>query len=546
MILALGTLLGGIGLFLLGMLHLTEGLKQSAGERLDQYLQSGTNTKKRGFFSGFTLTSLVQSSSVVTVATIGFANAGLLTLGQSAWVVFGSNVGTTMTGWIVAIVGFKIKVEIFALPLVGIGAFVHILGKSSRLKAIGSAVAGFGLLFVGLNLLQSALTEYQGSFAFTDNADFNAMNISLFIGIGVAMTMVMQSSSASMAMILTLVNAGAIPLALGAAAVIGANVGTTSTAILATIGATPNAKRVAWVHVIFNLAAGIAALLLLPLVSEVFTIAYDKKLMGGNAAFWLAIYHSLFNLLGVALMIPLEPKVSHFLEKRFIAEQRDTLLLKFIDKTTVAMPPIAAQSAYRELEHFQTILVDILQHPETSEAQESTKQMDALLSQYDEHLATTLRQTMADDLAKALSLGIKCSQNISNVLMLHNELRHSKNIPKNKNIIERLKPVRESYLILLNALETGQSVKETGSNANHLSKAATHANDELFQLMKSEAISGNDIHIATNWINHHKRIGRILMKFNHRLNEINQLINPSDASDVSESDEAEDKAAQYL
>ena len=132
MLIALGTVLGGIGLFLIGMMLLTDGLKQSAGDKLDLYLHRSTNTKRRGFFSGFLLTALVQSSSVVTVATIGFVNARLLSMGQAVWVVFGSNVGTTMTAWIVALIGFKVQVQLFALPMVGVGAFLQVLGRGAR------------------------------------------------------------------------------------------------------------------------------------------------------------------------------------------------------------------------------------------------------------------------------------------------------------------------------------------------------------------------------------------------------------------------------
>ncbi len=531
MILALGTLLGGIGLFLLGMMHLTDGLKQSAGARLEQYLKAGTNTKKRGFLSGFSLTALVQSSSVVTVATIGFANAGLLSMGQSAWVVFGSNVGTTMTGWIVALVGFKIKVEAFALPLVGLGAFLHILGKSPRAKAIGGALAGFGLLFVGLNLLQSALADHQGNFTFIDKGHFDLWHITLFIAIGVLMTVVMQSSSASMAMILTLVNAGTIPLSLGAAAVIGANVGTTSTALLATIGATANAKRVAWVHVVFNLVAGLAALLLLPLVSEVFSVAYEQKLMGGNAAFWLAIYHTLFNLVGVLLMVPMEPAITRFLNKRFVKLEQSAQL-KYVDPTIVTMPPLAAKSALLELQYQRTELEQLALKGIASETQREGAQLSKNLSQLEDFLVTALRQPMSDVPAEALSLAIKQSQRLDSLLQLQQGLGQAQAHPA--KIAQLLAPAKHHFKELLLRLRkaAGQPILSASAAAGQadgrlreadqhrfskhwvsdLNLQADKASAALLDAVKSGDCSVTEMRLAMDYLDTLKRFTRLLRK----------------------------------
>lgn len=544
MIIAIGTLLGGIGLFLLGMLHLTDGLKQSAGEKLEHYLYAGTNTKTRGFVSGFTLTSLVQSSSVVTVATIGFANAGLLTMGQSAWVVFGSNVGTTMTGWIVALIGFKVKVEIFALPLVGIGAFLHILSKGTRSKAVGNSLAGFGLLFVGLDLLQSALAEHQGSFSFVEAGTFDVYHVVMFIGLGIVMTAVMQSSSASMAMILTLVNAGTVPLELGAAAVIGANVGTTSTALLATIGATPNAKRVAWAHVIFNLVAGTAALLLLPLVSEVFSEAYEQKLMGGNAAFWLAVYHSLFNVLGVLLMVPLEPKISHFLRKRFISEQREPLRLRYVDQTTLTMPPVAAQSILLELKNLHSMTISILQNTDKKLALKEVDQMERLLAKLDDFVIQLFRQPMADQLAHVLNLEIKCSQNLSNLLFMDRDICKSEKLDQDPKLLEIFAPLLDSYNLAIEHFREPYS-KALSKDVSQLVSVADETNEKLLRHIKNASVSGADIQFAFNVLGHYKRIVKLLAKASRRIAEIEKLLRPSDIEETNNEDANIKEEAQY-
>jgi phosphate:Na+ symporter len=158
----IGLLLGGVGLFLLGMALMTDGLKMAAGPALGAIISSSTQTRWRGLLSGIVVTAMVQSSSAVTVAAIGFVNAGLLTLGQSLWVLFGSNVGTTMTGWLVALVGLKIKVDAAALPLIGLGMALRISGPQTRRGAIGGALTGFGVLFLGISFIQQGGRQRAG------------------------------------------------------------------------------------------------------------------------------------------------------------------------------------------------------------------------------------------------------------------------------------------------------------------------------------------------------------------------------------------------
>lgn len=153
----IGMLLGGLGLFLLGMLLMTDGLKQAARPLLGRVLGWSTRTRWRGLLAGMLVTALVQSSSAVTVATIGFVNAGLLDLGQSLWVLFGANVGTTATGWLVVLIGFKIKIEVAALPPIGVGMGLRLSGPQTRRAALGTALTGFGVLFLGIGFLQQAI-----------------------------------------------------------------------------------------------------------------------------------------------------------------------------------------------------------------------------------------------------------------------------------------------------------------------------------------------------------------------------------------------------
>ncbi|AUM12425.1 Na/Pi cotransporter family protein [Ketobacter alkanivorans] len=525
MLLALGALLGGIGMFLIGMMHLTDGLKQSAGEKLELYLNRGTNTKRRGFISGFMLTALVQSSSVITVATIGFVNARLLSMGQAVWVVFGSNVGTTMTAWIVALIGFQVKVELFALPMVGVGAFLHVLARGVQLRAFGGALLGFGLLFVGLDLLQGSLDAYKNSFMILGPSSFDVTHVMILLGMGFLLTVIMQSSSASMAMILTLVNAQVVPLELGAAAVIGANVGTTSTALLTTIGATANAKRVAWSHVSFNLVAGLVALLLLPLVSGVFAEAYSRQLMGGNAAFWLAIYHSLFNLIGVLIMIPLEPSVTRFLSRRFKKPESNHFRLRFLDKNTITMPPLALQSISKELDNLAQLVASIIVREERdSDTQEQIDRLYELLEKFDAYLVQALRQPMAQINADAFSRIIKCSQSLSNALQWYQLTLKPGVRPVDSAFYEILAPFEASFSSFIQSIAGEEPREQVQVKLDGLLVEVDRVNREVFTRLREHEVFSHDVSLVNQWVAWHRRIAQQMMKVLQRVDQIDDLM----------------------
>ena len=343
----LGVMAGGLGLFLLGMGLMTDGLKLAAGPALHRILAAATRTRAHALGSGMLVTALVQSSSAVTVAAIGFVNAGLLALGPALWVLFGANVGTTMTGWIVALVGLKFKIEALAMPLVGLGALLRLTGEGRRSGAIGTALAGFGLLFMGIALLQQAFAGLAGQVSLPRGDGLLVVLAQL--GIGLLMTVLMQSSSAAMAITLTAAQGGLIGLQGAAAVVIGANVGTTVTALLAAIGATPNARRAASAHVVFNLLTGVVALLLLPWLIGVLGLAREALGLPPDPATKLALFHTTFNLLGVLLMWPLAARLTRWLKQRFRAREEDEAQPQFLDDTVLAVPTLALDALSREV-----------------------------------------------------------------------------------------------------------------------------------------------------------------------------------------------------
>ena len=350
LLLTLGTFLGGLGIFLLAIRMLTEGLRAAAGDGLRNMLARSTRTALRGIASGVLLTAAVQSSSAVTVATIGFVNAGLLNLGQALGVVYGANIGTTITGWLVAAVGFDLQLDTFALPLVGVGMFLRLLGRGGRLGAAGEALAGFGLFFIGVDVLKTA---FEGVALSVDLAVLSPQGIwglLACLGIGFAMTVLTQSSSAAIAITLTAATGGVLELETAAAVIIGSNVGTTSTAVFAAVGATSSARRVAAAHVVFNLVTGAVALLALQ--GLLWAIGNLEIALGMEAvpAVTLALFHTVFNVLGVLIMLPFTGLLARFLERRFVSTAERLGRPLHLDDSVAGTPALALDAMILELE----------------------------------------------------------------------------------------------------------------------------------------------------------------------------------------------------
>lgn len=348
----LPSLLGGLGLFLLGMILMTDGLKAAAGDRLRATLAHLTGGPGRAVFAGVATTALVQSSSATVLTTIGFVSAGLLTFPQAVGVILGANLGTTSTGWLVSIVGLKLNLGAVALPVVGLGAILRLVGRG-RAAALGSALAGFGLVFYAITLLQSGmagLATYLSPDALPGSTTMGRLGL---VGVGLAMTVVMQSSSAAMATTLTALHAGTIDLAQGAALVIGQNVGTTVTAALGAIGASVSAKRTALVHIVFNAMAGTLAFATLPVF-----LLVSGRLEIEDAATALAAFHTAFNLVGVALVLPFTAQLTRAVAR--ILPERGRTATRHLDDSVAEVPAVAVEAARRATADVAARIIDLL------------------------------------------------------------------------------------------------------------------------------------------------------------------------------------------
>jgi phosphate:Na+ symporter len=349
----IATILGGIGLFLLGMVLLTDGLKAAAGDALRSVLARFTGSPFAAMLSGAAVTALVQSSSATVLTTIGFVSAGLLTFAQSVGVIFGAAVGTTSTGWIVSLLGLKLSIGAAALPLVGVGALLRLLGRG-RATWLGIALAGFGLIFVGIDVLQTGMQNLSEQI---DPARFPGATLAgrlLLVGIGIAMTVVMQSSSAAVATTLTALHTGTVGLEQAAALVVGQSIGTTVTAALAAIGASVGAKRTAAAHILFNSFSGTIAFLLVPLIVH----AGTTFAAGIEPAVLIAGFHTGFTMLGLIVLAPFIRRFAHIIERAL--PDRGPQLTRHLDTTVLQVPAVAVEAARRSVMEIGSVLVGTL------------------------------------------------------------------------------------------------------------------------------------------------------------------------------------------
>ncbi|MEM7223081.1 MAG: Na/Pi symporter [Pseudomonadota bacterium] len=347
---------GGLGLFLLGMVVLTEGLRQLAGNALRQLLARFTKTPIRGVAAGALSTAIVQSSSATTVTAVGFVGAGLLSFPQGLGIVFGANIGTTVTGWIVAVLGFKLHLGTVVLLLILIGVLLRLFARG-RWRAVGWALTGFALLFVGIDLMQQGMAQFEGAVTPADFPEDTLLGRLQLLLIGVAITLVTQSSSAGVAAALVALSAGTISFAQAAAMVIGMDVGTTFTAALATVGGSTAARRTGAAHVVYNLLTGIMAFFLLgPFAGAV--APWLAAGAAGDAQIALVAFHTTFNVLGVLLVLPLTSAFARLIIR--LVPERGPPLLRRLDRRLLRDPSAAIDGAAATVRDIAVTLIALL------------------------------------------------------------------------------------------------------------------------------------------------------------------------------------------
>ncbi len=335
------TITGGIGLFLLGMTLMTDGLKTLAGDSLRKALGRFTGGRISAVLSGAAVTAFIQSSGATTFATIGFVSAGIISFQQSIGIILGANLGTTSTSWIVTYLGLKFKVSIISYPIIAVGALLKLLGKH-RMAAVGIILAGFGMIFVGIDLMQEGMTSTAASFNLSALPDSTLIGKIGLLAVGVAMTIVMQSSSAAMAATLAALSTDTITLTQAAIMAIGQNIGTTAISALGAIGATTPAKRTALAHVLFNIAVGTGVFILLPWFITL-SRAFAELIGNGENIITLSAFHTLFNLIGILAVLPFTGAFASLITR--MLPERGLGLTKNLDSSVLMVPQVAIEAA---------------------------------------------------------------------------------------------------------------------------------------------------------------------------------------------------------
>ena len=373
------TLLGALGMFLYGMNLMSAGLQKAAGGKMRSFLTAMTSNPFKGVMSGLGITAVIQSSSATTVMTVGFVNAGLLTLSQAVGVIMGANIGTTVTAWMVSLLGFKADISLFAVPLMAVG-FLLSLSKRDKRRHISELIVGFSLLFLGLSLMKESVPDLRETpevLAFIQNwTSYGFGSVLIFLVFGTVLTLVLQSSSATMALTLIMVNMGWIPFEMGAAMVLGENIGTTITANIAAAVGSVNARRAALAHTFFNvfgvcwalalfkpllmLVGAIIAALGLPNPMDITHSAELSMTADESMAtlYGISMLHTLFNLFNTIILIWFVKgivKIVTLAIKDKKSDEEDIVKLKFIDAGPLSTAELAIGQARNEVIHFAEI-----------------------------------------------------------------------------------------------------------------------------------------------------------------------------------------------
>ena len=352
----------GVAIFLFGMLMLEDGFKLFSGGTLERILERATGSTVRALSFGVISTTILQSSSLVSVITISFLSAGLISLIGGVGIIFGANIGTTTGAWLVAGLGLKVNIAAYAMPMIAL-SIVLVFQKSKALRGIGYALAGLGFLFLGIHYMKEGFDAFKDQIDLTRFALSGLLGLFVYTLIGTVATVVMQSSHATMVLILTALAAGQISYENALALAIGANIGTTITAIIGSLSANFQGKRLALAHLIFNVVtAGVALIFIAPLRDMVDWISAGVGIADTDYAMKLAVFHTIFNVLGVALMLPLLRRLIVFLERRIVEPLPDVSRPHFLNEAVDEFPQTLEIALRKEVLHLYENAAELIFH----------------------------------------------------------------------------------------------------------------------------------------------------------------------------------------
>ena len=359
------TISAGVAIFLLGMLSLEKGFKSFSGGVLANFLERTTDARWKSLSFGIIATTIMQSSSLVSVLTISFLSAGLIPLAQGIGIIFGANLGTTTGAWLVAGLGLKVDIAAYALPMLVFGVIMVFQKNHKHFMAAGWALIGLGFLFLGIAYIKDGFEAVSTGLNLSQYAVPGFRGLLIYAAIGIAMTVVMQSSHATLILTITALAAGQVSYENALALAIGSNVGTTITAIIGAISASVSGRQLALAHLFFNLVTGALAIVFI----NQFVVAVDwlSNLVGiasDNYTIKFAVFHTLFNLVGVVLMVPLINPMVSLLQKllREKAEPVETTRVRYLSKSALEFPDTALEVIAKETVHLAENAFEILAH----------------------------------------------------------------------------------------------------------------------------------------------------------------------------------------
>jgi phosphate:Na+ symporter len=530
-------------MFLYGMNLMSSGLQKAAGDKLRSFLSAMTSNPAKGVLTGLGVTTVIQSSSATTVMVVSFVNAGLLTLAQAISVIMGANIGTTVTAWMVAFLGFKADISLLAVPMMLLGLLFS-NSKKNQYQNIGELIVGFSLLFLGLSFMKNSVPDLRETpqvleFV-TTWASHGFGSVLLFLAFGTVLTLVLQSSSATMAITLIMLSMGWIPFHMACAMVLGENIGTTITANIAASVGNTQAKRAAMSHTIFNVFGVIWALILFQpftaLVGKIielfglpnpaaegFAVVEGDMSSSTAALYGLSMLHTLFNTINTLILV----WFSKYIEKAVVwmikpkNQDKEPFRLKYISAGPLATPELAAEQAFDEIIHFAQISRNGLGYAKQAIAADAKhfEELREKLVKYEEisdrieyEIAAFLNGVSAGDISEATSMKIKAmykiigeleslgdsGEAISRMLSRRNEHKKTFSAETIDNINLMLEKVDSAYEVMIaNLTAAHEGTLNSIANAYHAEEQINVLRNELREA-EIEALEDNDKNYQTS------------------------------------------------
>ncbi|WP_242130814.1 Na/Pi cotransporter family protein [Aestuariivivens marinum] len=455
------TISAGIAILLFGMIMLEEGFKVFTKGPLQNILKSATNKLYKSITTGAMVTALIQSSSLVSVITISFISAGLISLAGGLGLIFGANIGTTATAWLVAGFGLKVKISALALPMLVFG-IIFSFQKKVSLKGIGNVLAGLGFFFLGIHYMKEGFDVFKEYIDLSQYAVPGFFGVVVYTGLGIVITTILQSSSATLALILTALAAGQIEYENALALAIGANVGTTITAVLGAIGSNSAGKRLALAHFIFNMVTGLVAIVFIyPLAKLVNNASDFLHIANTNYTLKLALFHTIFNIVGVILMIPFIKKLERIL-LRFYKERSDKDIdePKYLNPAVLQFPGAAISALIKESKFlYQNSVFEIVTHALNIHREDvkSDKKLKTVIQDSQTDFHTNVEDLYYTKVKSIYSEIIRYASTVQSTLTLNNKQNKAITDIKiaNRKMVETIKDARELNKNITYALSQG-------------------------------------------------------------------------------------------